>query len=314
MPNKILYFNGCSWAQGAELNSLEQDESGECEHRTSKLLADKIGYEEDNHGRSGKSHDTLIEEVLFYAYDNRENADNIIINVMLTSMERILMYCNDKAMVFNWWMIMSNGSPHQVDEKSFKDWRFDEQHATFDLARLWSAYFHNFKFYASRWLKDVILLHKTLTELGYKFTLSNAFYSFDCKPDEPNLPFYEESTVSGHDIKYGGSADAFNNPLSGFDLHRKFVNEWDNKNIIPSPLEYSIKDYLLNLWNNNEREKYLDVYDRKKLSSVLEGDGTNGYEAKTPNYFFCQNGHPSELGHEKISDLYLTHYTDHEFI
>ena len=62
------------------------------------------------------------------------------------------------------------------------------------------------------------------------------------------------------------------------------------------------------------REKYLDVYDRIKLSSVLEGDGDGGYHAKTPNYFFCQNGHPSELGHEKIRDLYFTHYTDHEFI
>ena len=51
-----------------------------------------------------------------------------------------------------------------------------------------------------------------------------------------------------------------------------------------------------------------------KLSSVLEGDGDGGYHAKTPNYFFCRNGHPSELGHEKIRDLYFTHYTNHEFI
>ena len=304
MPNKILYFNGCSWAEGSELDNKEED-------RHSAILSNKLGYREVNHGRSGKSHDTLIEEVLFYAYDNRENADNIIINVMLTSMERILMYCNGKSMVFNWWMIMDTGAPHGTED--WEDWRFDERHATFDLARLWSAYFHNFKYYARRWLKDIILLHKTLTELGYKFTLGNAFYNFNCKPDEPNLPFYEESTVSGHDVKYGGIADAFGMDISGFDLHRKFVNEWDNKNIIPSPLEYSIKDYLLDLWES-EREKYLDVYDRKKLSSVLEGDGDGGYHAKTPNYFFCENGHPSELGHEKISDLYLAHYTDYEFI
>lgn len=316
MPNKILYFNGCSWAEGAELDSLHNVKNKyyqESEHRVSKLLADKIGYEEVNHGRSGKSHDTLIEEVLFYAHENKENADNIIINVMLTSMERILMYCNNKAMVFNWWMIMGNGAPHQADDKPFEDWRFDERHATFDLARLWSAYFHNFRFYAKRWLKDIILLHKTLTEFGYRFTLSNAFYSFDCKPDEPNLPFYEESTVSGHDTKYNGGMDAFSMSITGFDLYRKFVDGWSDKNIVPAPITYSIKDYLLDRWEN-DREKYLNVYDRKKLSSVLEGDGTNGYEAKTPNYFFCENGHPSELGHEKIRDLYFTHYTDHEFI
>ena len=92
---------------------------------------------------------------------------------------------------------------------------------------------------------------------------------------------------------------------------------WDLDDIIIGTnfdYEYrGIKNYLLDQWEN-EREKYLDVYDRKKLSSVLEGDGTNGYEAKTPNYFFCQNGHPSELGHEKIRDLYFTHYTNHEFI
>lgn len=297
MPNKILYFNGCSWAEGAELDNKEED-------RHSAILSNKLGYREVNYGRSGKSHDALIEEVLFYAYNNRENADNIIINVMLTSMERILMYCNDKKMVFNWWLIMDTGAPHGTGD--WEDWRFDERHATFDLARLWSAYFHNFKYYARRWLKDIILLHKTLTELGYKFTLGNAFYNFNCKPDEPNLPFYEESTVSGHDVKYAGKQDAFGMDIGGFDLHRKFVNKWDNKNIIPSPLDYSIKGYLLDLWNT-EREKYLDVYDRKKLSSVLKYKGE-------PNYFFCENGHPSELGHEKISDLYLTHYTDYEFI
>jgi len=314
MPNKILYFNGCSWAEGAELDSLsnlENSNNTKSEHRFSKLLADRIGYEEDNHGKSGKSHDGLIEEVLLYAEENKDNANNIIINVMLTSMERILMYCNDKKMVFNWWLIMSNGAPHQTD--GFRDWKFDEQHATFDLARLWSAYFHNFRYYANRWIKDVILLHKTLTELGYKFTFVNSFYNFNCKPDEPNLPFYEESTVSGHDIKYSGAHDGFGQSIDGLDLYQKFIENIDTKNLILNPLQFSVKDYLLHLWDT-EREQYLDVYDRKKLSSVLEGDGTNGYEAKTPNYFFCENGHPSELGHEKISDMYFTHYTDYEFI
>ena len=74
-----------------------------------------------------------------------------------------------------------------------------------------------------------------------------------------------------------------------------YSNPTDNSDL-------DIKGYLLDRWEN-DREKYLNVYDRKKLSSVLEGDGTNGYEAKTPNYFFCQNGHPSELGHELVSSL-----------
>ena len=148
MPNKILYFNGCSWAQGAELDNNKED-------RCSKLLADKIGYKEVNHGWPGKSHDKVIEEVLLYAHKNRDNADNIIINVMLTSIERILIYCRTKEMVFNWWMIMANERPHGSDWDNFK---FDERHAVFDLARLWSAYFHNFRFYATRWLKDIILL------------------------------------------------------------------------------------------------------------------------------------------------------------
>ena len=91
----------------------------------SAILSNKLGYREVNKGGSGKSHDEIIKETLLYAYKNKDNSDNIIINVMLTSPERILMYCNDKSMVFNWWLIMDTGAPH--GGSGFEDWRFDER-------------------------------------------------------------------------------------------------------------------------------------------------------------------------------------------
>ncbi len=308
MPNKILYFNGCSWAEGAELNNMEED-------RCSSLLSKKLGYKEINKGGSGKSHDEIIKETLLYAYKNKDNSDNIIINVMLTSPERILMYCNDKAMVFNWWLIMDTGAPHGASK--FKDWRFDEQHATFDLARLWSAYFHNLDFYIDRYLKDILLLNNTLETLGYNFVLANAFYNFNTKPDEPNLPFYEESTTSGPDVKYSGKSHSWKKSLGHYDLFDSVFKKISKKNLLydlntffhvkgKNAIEHSIKDALVDLWGDRKKD-YLNIYDIEKLSSILT------YEGET-NYFFCENGHPSELGNMKMADLFYRHYKNHEYI
>jgi hypothetical protein len=314
MPNKILYFNGCSWAEGAELDSLHEVKNSTysiSEDRASKLLADKIGYEEVNQGSAGKSHDDLITQTMLYAYKNKDNSDNIIINVMLTSPERFLLYCNDKRMVFGWVMVMSGFGPHGSDWDNF---RFDEKHAVFDLARLWSAYFHNQDFYLARYFKDIILLNNTLESLGYKFVITNSFYNFNANPDELNHPFYEESTVDSHNFKYSGKSHSWNKSLGHYSLHEEVIRKMSKKNFLfKGSLAMSIKDYLLHMWES-EREKYLDVYDRKKLSSVLEGDGTDGYHTKTPNYFFCTNGHPNELGHKRIANLFYSHYKEYEFI
>ena len=56
-----------------------------------------------------------------------------------------------------------------------------------------------------------------------------------------------------------------------------------------------------------EYKDYLNNYDTKKLSSILTYKGE-------PNYFFCTNGHPSELGNMKMADLFYRHYKNHEYI
>ena len=48
--DKILYFNGCSWPEGSELNDLYSEE--ECKDRCSSLLSFKLGYEEINESYS----------------------------------------------------------------------------------------------------------------------------------------------------------------------------------------------------------------------------------------------------------------------
>ena len=45
--NKILYFNGCSWPEGSELNDLYTEGEGylkECKDRCSTLLSSKLGF------------------------------------------------------------------------------------------------------------------------------------------------------------------------------------------------------------------------------------------------------------------------------
>lgn len=51
-----IYFNGCSWTRGAELEDYTQE-------RYSKLLCDHYGAEEINLAYDGKSNDAIIREI-----------------------------------------------------------------------------------------------------------------------------------------------------------------------------------------------------------------------------------------------------------
>ena len=49
------------------------------------------------------------------------------------------------------------------------------------------------------------------------------------------------------------------------------------------------------------------------LQNLLVAD-EHEWKDKEPNYFFCKYGHPSELGHQKISEMIEKHYREHEII
>ena len=67
-----IYFDGCSWCWGAEL----QDRYNE---RYSKLICDKLGAEETNHGIPGGSNDRIVRNLLVEY--NIEEYDYVIIQM-----------------------------------------------------------------------------------------------------------------------------------------------------------------------------------------------------------------------------------------
>ena len=52
-----IYFDGCSWTQGGELENPEKE-------RFSKLICDKLGAEETNHAIGGGSNDRIVRNLL----------------------------------------------------------------------------------------------------------------------------------------------------------------------------------------------------------------------------------------------------------
>ena len=52
-----IYFDGCSWTKGIELENMEEE-------RYSKLICDELGAEESNFGRGGGSNDRIIRNLM----------------------------------------------------------------------------------------------------------------------------------------------------------------------------------------------------------------------------------------------------------
>jgi len=53
-----IYFDGCSWTQGAELENPEEE-------RYSRLICEKLGAEETNHAIGGGSNDRIVRNLLY---------------------------------------------------------------------------------------------------------------------------------------------------------------------------------------------------------------------------------------------------------
>ena len=268
--DKVLYFNGCSWARGSELDNVYrvEDDLGNSEiiveDRTSRLLSKKLGYKEINKSQDGKGNQDIIEETINFAYGNEHNKDNIIINVWLTSPERIWMYYNDKQFQLNVHMILADINPHQTKEDDWEEMKDDVKVFT----EMWAENYHNQKYYITQYVKDILLLYNTLKTLGYKFLISNAFYNLDTEP-EFNLPFYENSPTK-HFSK-----------LNDDGLWKNVVSKLPKENFLFGSVEHSIKDKLIDLWDTT-KDDYSD-YDVSKLTSILkEKEGCR----KKPSYFF----------------------------
>ena len=290
---KILYFNGCSYAQGAEIGGGLGEGDDVCVSRTSYLLSKRFGYTEQNEARAGQTNHHIIEQTIEFAYRNKNNSDDIIINVWLTSPERKIFYYNSNPFMLSPWMILNNILPHQTDPHHWREMREDVTKFT----ELWVEFFHNQRFFISEYVKDVLLLYTTLKELGYKFLIANAFYDFGSK--EHNLPFYEDSARKKHFAT-----------LRSQKLWNNVISKLPKENFLFGSVEYSIKDNLLSIWEEQQQD-YLD-YDTSKLSSILVADD-HEWKNKEPNYFFCEQGHPSELGAMKISELIEKHYNKYNF-
>ena len=52
-----IYFDGCSWTEGAELKDPHQS-------RYSKIICDKLGAEEYNISKSGAGNDRMVRQLL----------------------------------------------------------------------------------------------------------------------------------------------------------------------------------------------------------------------------------------------------------
>ena len=62
--HKILYFNGCSYALGAEIGGEPGEGPDVCVSRTSYLLSERFGYTEQNESMAGQTNQHIIEQTI----------------------------------------------------------------------------------------------------------------------------------------------------------------------------------------------------------------------------------------------------------
>ena len=69
-----IYFNGCSWTRGVELENQEEE-------RFSRLICNELGAEETNLGKGGGSNDRIIRMMM--CNDNFEEYDLAVIQMTM---------------------------------------------------------------------------------------------------------------------------------------------------------------------------------------------------------------------------------------
>ena len=106
-----IYFDGCSWTQGAELENPEEE-------RYSRLICDKLGAEETNLSIVGGSNDRIVRNLL---YENTIVSYDLAI-IQMTFPTRTE-YWDDKWIKvsakhnYNRWLYGENGDIRRIAEK-----------------------------------------------------------------------------------------------------------------------------------------------------------------------------------------------------
>ncbi len=81
-----IYFDGCSWTEGAELKDPHQS-------RYSKIICDKLGAEEYNISKSGAGNDRMVRQLLV---DHKNISEFDLVIIQLTYPERHEYYDKQK--------------------------------------------------------------------------------------------------------------------------------------------------------------------------------------------------------------------------
>ena len=106
-----IYFDGCSWTQGAELENEEEE-------RFSKLLCDELGAEETNLAIGGGSNDRIVRNLLV---ENNIEDYNLAV-IQMTYPVRTEFYNNEWIRVnpknnFSRWLNGEGGDIRRLGEK-----------------------------------------------------------------------------------------------------------------------------------------------------------------------------------------------------
>jgi hypothetical protein len=103
-----IYFDGCSWTMGHELENQEEE-------RYSKLLCDQMGAEETNIAMGGGSNDRIVRNLL--VENNIEDYDLAVIQMTFPVRTE---YYNQK-----WIKVNPTNSPWSYEKEALR--RFDEK-------------------------------------------------------------------------------------------------------------------------------------------------------------------------------------------
>tara|TARA_B100001093_G_scaffold201784_1_gene193854 strand:+ start:672 stop:1364 length:693 start_codon:yes stop_codon:yes gene_type:complete len=109
-----IYFDGCSWTKGVELENIEEE-------RYSKLICDQLGAEETNLGYGGGSNDRIVRNLL--VENNIEKYDAAFIQMTFPTRTE---YLRAAKFVEDRWIKVS-------PKRSYSEWLYKKSEQEFSL-------------------------------------------------------------------------------------------------------------------------------------------------------------------------------------
>tara|TARA_B100001093_G_scaffold403630_1_gene391624 strand:+ start:3028 stop:3681 length:654 start_codon:yes stop_codon:yes gene_type:complete len=213
-----IYFDGCSWTQGTELENQEEE-------RYSKLICNHLGAEENNLGYGGGSNDRIVRNLL--VENNIEKYDAAFIQMTFPARTEYLNY--DSNLISKWIKVSPKWKFTRWLHEDSKDGKGDDNFQyytninvpiTDGHAKFWRHYYTrvaNLRYFQTKEKIHLETIRNTCKAKGVPLVLSTINNFSNLEFDYVMIQKKATSAPKGHPNKFG-------HQIIANDLLKKYEN------------------------------------------------------------------------------------------